>query len=121
LLPFPTTDNGLALQHYAPATDLLLSDLRSDKGMAWVPDTAWLTKIAIDTEAADLNFDLAIDASGTGQPSVVDAGLPTPPAPASADLGTIAGWIALVLSMTASLLLTALIVGRRAFAEPNAA
>ena len=121
LLPFPTTANGLALQHYAPATDLLLSDLRSDKGMEWVPDEAWLTKIAIDAAAADLTFDLAIDASGTREPSARLAGLPDPPAPTGADLGTIASWIALVLSMTASLLLTAFIVGRRMFEEPSPA
>lgn len=120
LLPFPTTDNGLALQHYAPATDLLLSDLRSDKGMEWVPDSAWLTKIAVDSTAADLNFDLAIDASGFGEPSAIRAGLPTPPAQTGGELG-VAGWIALVLSVTASVLLGALIVGRRTFTEPSPA
>ena len=121
MLPFPTTDNGLVLQHYAPATDSLLTDLRSDKGMEWVPDEAWLTKIGIDAAAADLKFDLAIDASGTGEPSAIRAGLPTPPAATGADLATIASWIVMVLSVTAGLLLTALIVGRRQFAEPKAA
>ena len=39
------------LDHSAAASDLLLADLRSDKGMEWVPDGAWLTKIAIDAAA----------------------------------------------------------------------
>jgi hypothetical protein len=121
MLPFPSTDNGLSLEHYAPATESLLTDLRSDKGMEWVPNSAWLTKVAIDAAAADLTFDLAIDASGTGQPSAIRAGLPTPPASTGTELGTFAGWIALALSVTMSLLLMALIVGRRRFAEPNAA
>jgi hypothetical protein len=79
---------GLTLAHAAPASGQLLSDLRSDKGMGWVPQHAWLTKVAIDAAAPDLRFDLAIDASGKGQPSLRDAGfapfgpLPAPP-PAS--------------------------------------
>jgi hypothetical protein len=53
--------------------------------MEWVPASAWLTKVEIDTAAANLRFDLAIDASGAGRPSMRDAGfapfgpLPAPP------------------------------------------
>ena len=46
LLPAPTGDNGLALDHSAPATTSLLDDLRSDRGMDWVPTSGWLTKVA---------------------------------------------------------------------------
>jgi hypothetical protein len=76
---------GLSLEHAAPASSQLLADLRSDKGMGWVPDSAWLTKITIDAKAPELRFDLAIDASGHGMPSLRDAGfapfgpLPAPP------------------------------------------
>ena len=45
--------------------------------MDWVPTTAWLTKVAIDSAASGLSYDLAIDASGAGAPSRVDAGLAT--------------------------------------------
>ena len=38
------------------------------------PDEAWLTKVVVDTTAGELTYDLAIDASGAGQPSVIDAG-----------------------------------------------
>ncbi len=67
-------NDGLVLDHSARASDALLADLRSDAGMEWVPDDAWLTKIAIDLPASALDFDLAIDASGAGRPSPVDAG-----------------------------------------------
>ena len=66
--------DGLILDHSAAASDTLLADLRSDDGMEWVPDEAWLTKVVIDSPAADLDFDLAIDVSGAGRPSPVDAG-----------------------------------------------
>jgi hypothetical protein len=88
LLPDPGSklaDGGLRLAHGDAATPELLTDLRTDKGMEWVPDSAWLTKIEIDAAAASLRFDLAIDASGAGKPSVRDAGfapfgpLPAPP------------------------------------------
>ncbi len=42
--------------------------------MEWVPDEAWLTKVVVDSVAGDLEFDLAIDASGAGRPSAIDAG-----------------------------------------------
>jgi len=76
LLPAPTGDNGLALQHSAAASSGLLDDLRSDRGMEWVPDIAWLTKVRVDAAAPQLSFDLAVDATGAGAPSRVAAGLP---------------------------------------------
>ena len=75
MLPQATGANGLTLTHSAAATDSLLDDLRSDKGMGWVPQQAWLSKIAIDAEAADLRLDLALDTSGAGMPSPIRAGL----------------------------------------------
>jgi hypothetical protein len=78
LLPAPTGDNGLGLGHSAPATQSLLDDLRSDKGMGWVPTSAWLSKVRIDASAPQLAFDLAIDATGTGAPSRIMAGLDMP-------------------------------------------
>jgi hypothetical protein len=43
--------------------------------MGWVPSDAWLSKIAIDARASDLQLDLAIDASGAGMPSPMRAGV----------------------------------------------
>jgi hypothetical protein len=75
VLPGYGERTGLFLDHSAPASPSLLADLRSDRDMAWVPDAAWLTKVRVDAAAADLRFDLAIDASGQGTPSRVAAGL----------------------------------------------
>ena len=46
--------------------------------MEWVPESAWLTKVAVDASAAGLSYDLAIDASGANAPSRVDAGFELP-------------------------------------------
>ncbi len=84
---------GLILDHSAAASDSLLADLRSDAGMEWIPDDAWLTKVVVDARAGELDFDLAIDASGAGTPSAVDAGFapftatPAPRAPVALYLG----------------------------------
>jgi hypothetical protein len=84
--------DGLILDHSEAASELLLADLRSDVGMEWVPDRAWLTKVVIASEAGDLHFDLAIDASGAGEPSPIDAGYapfssrPAPGAPVALSL-----------------------------------
>ena len=78
-LPAPTGDNGLRLDHSATASTSLLDDLRSDRGMGWVPAGGWLTKVAVDASATQLSFDLAVDASGQGVPSWVQAGFDAPP------------------------------------------
>jgi uncharacterized protein DUF2330 len=76
LLPYPFA-NGMRLDHSAVATPSLLGDLRSDTGMGWIPQSGWLTKIAIDASASQLSYDLAVDAKGTS-PSRVAAGLVAP-------------------------------------------
>jgi len=81
LLPAPLGVNGIRLDHSAAASDSLLSDLRSDRGMDWIPSAGWLTKVAVDGTAAQLSYDLAVDASGAGRPSAVDAGLALPGSP----------------------------------------
>jgi hypothetical protein len=78
LLPVPTGDNGLSLDHSDVATASLLDDLRSDRGMEWVPSSGWLTKVGIDASARQLAFDLAVDTTGARQPSRVMAGLDMP-------------------------------------------
>jgi hypothetical protein len=84
MLPAATVGTGMVLQHSQPASEGLLSDLRSDRGMEWVPDEAWLTKIRIDAAASELNYDLAVDASGQRTPSRVAAGLGVPDATSDA-------------------------------------
>ncbi|MGE5596023.1 MAG: DUF2330 domain-containing protein [Hyphomicrobiales bacterium] len=71
----PGERSGLSVTYDLPATSLLLDDLRADRGMDWVPGAAWLTRVSIDSDARDLRYDLAVDASGRGEPSPVAAGL----------------------------------------------
>ena len=78
LLPEPSFTDGLSRTHAAWASDQLLNDLRSDVGMEWVPESAFLTKVEIASGAPELDYDLAIDPSGRGTPSAVDAGLEWP-------------------------------------------
>jgi hypothetical protein len=95
LLPAPNA-NGLVLQVSQPASEGLLRDLRSDKGMGWVPQVGWLSKVRVDATASQLRFDLAIDASGRNQPSLRDAGLaPFGPMPAPSRTPWI-GWVLLL-------------------------
>jgi len=73
VLPGPR--EGLTLAHSDKATDSLLADLRSDAGGEWVPGAAWLTKLHVDSSAADLHYDLAVDTTRAHSPSRVAAGL----------------------------------------------
>jgi Uncharacterized protein conserved in bacteria (DUF2330) len=76
LLPAP--NEGLFVTHNDRATDLLLDDLRADAGMGWVPESGWLTKLEVNSSAADLRYDLAVDTTDARRPSRVAAGLELP-------------------------------------------
>jgi uncharacterized protein DUF2330 len=102
----PGARGGLTLTHSERASDVLLDDLRSDDGMQWVPESAWLTKLRVDAAAEDVTYDLAVDAGGTGEPSPVAAGLGAPEQASSGgrgdDLEEQLSW--LVLALVAALL-----------------
>ena len=66
---------GLRLQSQERASTALLNDLRSDKGMGWVPASSWLTYLQVDAAPGDLTYDLAVDVTGADKPSRVAAGL----------------------------------------------
>jgi hypothetical protein len=70
-------DGGVQIQAGEPASASLLSDLRSDQNSEWIPGQGWLSYITINTSAGQLNHDLAIDVSGAGHPSVIQAGFQT--------------------------------------------
>lgn len=82
MLPAPEPaghEDGLVLERSESANDLLLADLRSDKGMKWIPSSdVWFSYLRIDTTAGELKHDLAIDATGRSEPSPVAAGLQAP-------------------------------------------
>jgi hypothetical protein len=73
--PSILTGPGVSLTRSEPASPSLLSDLRSDHGMGWVPDTGWLSYLTVQAPAATVRYDMAVDASGVGHPSAVAAGL----------------------------------------------
>jgi Uncharacterized protein conserved in bacteria (DUF2330) len=81
MLPAPVVgqDKGMILERSERASELLLTDLESDKGMGWLPtEDMWFSYLKIDADAADLRHDLAIDATGVGEPSPIAAGLEFP-------------------------------------------
>jgi hypothetical protein len=71
----PAVGRGMSLAYYGQASDLLLDDLRADAGMGFIPESAWLTKLEIGSSPRQLRYDLAVDASGEGKPSLMRAGL----------------------------------------------
>ena len=114
LLPVPTGGNGIRLDHSANASTSLLADLRSDRGMEWVPDSSFLTKVAIDATAGQLSYDLAVDASGSGAPSRVQAGLDPLPLTTEAATG---GRLLLVALLTLTAFGSVWLVGRSSSAS----
>jgi hypothetical protein len=78
----PTGDpdqRGLVLATSEPASNSLMRDLRSDSRMGWLPESdMWLTQVRINERADRLTHDLAIDATGVGEPNPVAAGLVRP-------------------------------------------
>jgi Uncharacterized protein conserved in bacteria (DUF2330) len=80
--------DGLRLKRSEPASRLLLQDMGSDRGMDWLPQNGmWLTYLRLNEPAEKLTYDLAVDVTGLGQPSPVDAGLASQ-AETGADTGT---------------------------------
>ena len=74
---------GLILERSEPASTALLADLRSDKGMNWLPSSnMWLSYLRVEARAGELDYDLAVDASGAGRPAPVAAGLDPETTPA---------------------------------------
>jgi hypothetical protein len=66
---------GLSLDRDEPASASLLSDLRSDKGMKWVPDDMWFTFLRLSAPARELDYDLAISTQPDDVPSLTAAGV----------------------------------------------
>jgi hypothetical protein len=65
----------MVLERHEPASASLLSDLRSDKGMDWMPTSMWLSYLKVDALPSTLDYDLAVDATGADRPSPLAAGI----------------------------------------------
>jgi hypothetical protein len=103
-------DGGLILRRSEPASRFLLADLRSDRGMKWLPKSGmWLSYLQLNERAGNLSYDLALDVSGRGEPSPVDAGLAAPAAAPEANLAPL--WI--TAGLLGGLALVALVERRR--------
>ena len=66
---------GLSLERDQPASSSLLSDLRIDKGMSWVPASMWFTYLRLQVPAGQLDYDLAVSVKPDAVPSLTDAGV----------------------------------------------
>jgi hypothetical protein len=66
---------GLSLRRNEAASATLLDDLRSDKGMNWVPSQMWFTYLKLHTPASSLGYDLAISDQPNAVPRLVDTGV----------------------------------------------
>ena len=73
--------DGLTTERSEPASSLLLRDLRSDKGMGWVPDRMWFTYLRVDTPARLLDYDLAVSTHSGVVPSARAVGIGLPGGP----------------------------------------
>ena len=69
-------DNGVKVTRSEPASSQLLADLRSDRNMAWVPQNAFFTHVAISAAAGELSRDLATDLAGYVQEPAKGHGSP---------------------------------------------
>ncbi|MET0902419.1 MAG: DUF2330 domain-containing protein [Acidimicrobiales bacterium] len=103
---------GLDLARSEAASEPLLSDLRSDVGMEWVPDEMWFTYLQVGTEARALDYDLAISADPTTPPTITDTGVEVSEAqPVLAAGGALPLW-PLALGGLVGLIVAALYLGR---------
>jgi hypothetical protein len=66
---------GLTLARSEAADDALLADLRSDKGMEWVPEDMWFTYLQVGADAATLDYDLAVSDDPTTPATIADTGV----------------------------------------------
>ena len=66
---------GLSLNRNEQANNSLLSDLRSDKGMSWIPDHMWFTFLQLHVPAGQLGYDLAASTRPDVVPSLTAAGV----------------------------------------------
>ena len=66
---------GLSLDRDQAASASLLSDLRVDKGMSWVPSQMWFTYLKLHVPAGELDYDLAASVKPGSVPLLRDAGV----------------------------------------------
>jgi hypothetical protein len=106
---------GLSLQRNEPASASLLTDLRIDKGMSWVPSHMWFTYLKLDVPAGRLGYDLAVSDHTNAVPLLADTGVTATVArPVTVPEGGWATWPLVAAAITATCTFgLACLVGRR--------
>jgi Uncharacterized protein conserved in bacteria (DUF2330) len=66
--PEPAGSRRLALERSEQASRDLLNDLRSDRGMKWIPRKMWLSYLRVDSNAGKLTYDLSVGTDARGGP-----------------------------------------------------
>lgn len=66
---------GMTVKKQEQASDSLLNDLRGDKGMSWVPASAYFTALHLSAPAGSVDYDMSIDG---GQPVAARRPAPAP-------------------------------------------
>lgn len=66
--PEPAGNRGLSLEVSRQASRDLLNDLRSDRGMKWIPSKMWLSFLRVDINAGKLVYDLSVGTKARGGP-----------------------------------------------------
>ncbi|MET0728790.1 MAG: DUF2330 domain-containing protein [Acidimicrobiales bacterium] len=102
---------GLSLERSEAADRLLLDDLRSDVGMEWIPESMWFTYLQVGTEAANLDYDLAIAPDSTTLPTLLDTGVSASEVRPVAPSGGTLRW-PLAAGVVAGVIVLAVLLGR---------
>ena len=67
-VPEPAGNRGLSLEVSRQASRDLLNDLRSDRGMKWIPSKMWLSFLRVNINAGKLVYDLSVGTEARGGP-----------------------------------------------------
>jgi hypothetical protein len=75
----PSYASPLRFKKSEAASSGLLADLRSDRGMKWLPAHGmWFTALTLEAPAATVSYDLSIDGGGPAVPAATHIEPPTP-------------------------------------------
>jgi hypothetical protein len=110
---------GVTVERSTAASSSLLDDLRSDKGMKWVPDDMWLSFLRVNAPAGELDYDLAVSTRPGEVPSARLVGYGVPGGPTvKADSSA---WDVLGIAGGVLVALTVAVIARRRTRHSDAA
>ena len=66
--PEPAGNRPFSLEYSQQASRDLLNDLRSDRGMKWIPRKMWLSYLRVQSNAGKLTYDLSVGTKARGGP-----------------------------------------------------